>query len=83
MMSFSVQASDVVPADYCYKPEKPLLLSTSDRKKLYDEDLKEYKKCKQSFIEMYERISQMQKDSEETTLNMNKQYLRDQSHPSD
>ncbi|MCU7837682.1 MAG: hypothetical protein KZQ83_20880 [gamma proteobacterium symbiont of Taylorina sp.] len=76
--SASAYAEDIVPADYCYKPEKPLLLSTSNHKKRYDEDMKEYEKCKKSFTEMYERVSEMQKKSQETTINMNKEYIKAQ-----
>lgn len=60
-----VVAGDVVPADYCYKPDKPLMFSTARYKKRYEEDVAEYERCRMLYTEMYERIKKIQSISEE------------------
>lgn len=67
---------DIVIVDYCYNPGKPLLFSTSNYKKLYDEDMKEYEKCRKLFIEMVKHVNKMQKKHEEINIKMNKEYIK-------
>lgn len=50
--------------NYCYKPSKPLFFSVVKYEKRYAEDIKEYQRCRQSFIEMQERVTNMRKESE-------------------
>lgn len=50
--------------DFCYKPSKPLFFASSEYKKRYAEDVKEYQRCRQSFIEMQARVASMKKESE-------------------
>ncbi len=50
--------------DFCYKPSKPLFFASSEYKKHYAEDVKEYQRCRQSFIEMQARVASMKKESE-------------------
>lgn len=69
----SVATAPGSPADYCYKPEKPLFFSTSYYKHRYDEDMEEYERCHKSFVEMWERVSKMQQKSEKISMNMIKQ----------
>lgn len=66
----SVATASGSPADYCYKPEKPLFFSTSHYKHRYDEDMEEYERCHKTFVEMWERVSKMQQKSEKISMNM-------------
>ncbi len=68
--SFSENSDPTSPADYCYKPEKPLFFSTSHYKHRYDEDMEEYERCHKTFVEMWERVSKMQQKSEKISMNM-------------
>ena len=73
LLSCSSQANDLEEqANYCYKPSKPLFLSTAADDKRYAEDLKEYKYCQQRFAEMQERAAKMKKESD-----MNGQLILD------
>jgi hypothetical protein len=50
--------------DYCYKPSKPLFFATEKYKRVYAEDLNEYRHCRQGYIEMQERVALMKAESE-------------------
>ncbi len=50
--------------DYCYKPSEPLFFSSFKYKKRYEVDFKEYQHCKQSFIDMQQRIAELRSESE-------------------
>lgn len=52
-------------ADYCYKPEKPLWLSTRIHQKQYEEDMQEYERCKKHFYQVQKNIAKMKLDSEQ------------------
>lgn len=72
-LSFSGLASAQEEANnYCYKPSKPLFLSTADEDRRYTEDLREYKDCQQRFTEMQERAARIKKESD-----MNSQLIMD------
>ena len=59
--------------DYCYKPSELLFFSSLEYKKRYEVDIKEYQHCKQSFIDMQQRIAELRNESEK-----NAQLIRDQ-----
>ncbi len=50
--------------DYCYKPSKLLFFSTAEYKKRYAEDMKEYQRCRKSFLEMQEHMAIMKEEAE-------------------
>jgi len=76
LLLVSVQSySQEEEIDYCYKPSKPLFLSTSQSKKRYAEDLQEYQRCQQYFIDMKQRTSQLKKESEINEQSMMKNYM--------
>ncbi len=74
MMATLCQA--IIPVDgeenYCYKPNEPLFFSSVDYKKRYTEDLQEYMRCQQSFMEMQQRLTSLRNEAEE-----NAQRIRD------
>jgi hypothetical protein len=51
------------PADYCYKPGKPLLFSKNSLKQRYEEDMREYRKCVKDYHEMLENIAEMREQA--------------------
>ena len=71
--SFAEDADSTSPADYCYKPEKPLFFSTSHYKHRYNEDMEEYERCHKTFVEMWKRVSDMQQNSQKISMNMMKE----------
>lgn len=54
-------------ADYCYKPSKPLFFATMHYKKRYAEDVEEYQRCRQHFLEMQEDLAEMKTESEKNS----------------
>lgn len=72
VLSFSGQLNAQDVANYCYKPSKPLFLSTAKDDKRYAEDLDEYQHCQQRFAEMQERAAKLKKESD-----MNSQLIMD------
>ncbi len=66
-------------ADYCYKPSKPLWLSTAIHKKQYREDLEEYERCKQHFYQVHQNIARMKMDSEQRSRDIQKEYEQQQN----
>lgn len=62
-LSLAEEKTDAV-WDFCYKPSKPLILASSDYKKRYAEDIKEYQRCRQSFLDMQARVASMKEESE-------------------
>ncbi len=64
--------------DFCYKPSKPLFFSTAEYKKRYADDMKEYQRCHQSFIEMQARIASMKKESEKNARLVKERFAKEQ-----
>ncbi len=61
-------------ADYCYKPEKPLWLSTRIHQKQYEEDMQEYERCKEHFYQVQQNIAKMKQHSEQRSKEIEKEY---------
>ncbi|MCW8930372.1 MAG: hypothetical protein OQL19_09060 [Gammaproteobacteria bacterium] len=61
--------------DYCYKPSKPLIFSTSKYKNRYLEDVKEYQRCRQGFLEMQARVASMKAESEKNAKKMEENFI--------
>lgn len=64
LLPFSSQVTAQEIPNYCYKPSKPLFLSTAEDDKHYAEDLQEYQNCQQRFAEMQERAAKIKKESD-------------------
>jgi len=64
--------------DYCYKPSKPLFLSTAKSNKRYAEDMQEYQRCKNYFLEMQKRSARIQKESDERSRHIMSTYVDSQ-----
>ena len=60
--------------DYCYKPSEPLFFSSFKYKKRYEVDFKEYQHCKQSFIDMQQRIAELRSESEKNAQRIWERY---------
>lgn len=65
-------------ADYCYKPNKPLLFSKQEYKARYEQDLKEYQQCVKYFTEAHDNISSMQSDSEKNARKILNDFVKQQ-----
>jgi len=61
--------------DFCYKPSKPLFFSTSEYKNHYAEDVKEYQRCRQGFLDMQARVASMKKASEKNARLIHENYI--------
>lgn len=66
------------PADYCYKPNKPLLFSKQEYKQRYQQDLKEYDQCVKYFTQVYNNISRMQAESEKNARKILNEFVKQQ-----
>ncbi|MCP3852340.1 MAG: hypothetical protein GY694_19210 [Gammaproteobacteria bacterium] len=60
--------------DYCYKPSKPLFLSTKKYKSIFADDMKAYQRCRKGYIDMKARVAAMQKESEKNAEIMREQF---------
>jgi len=60
--------------DYCYKPSKPLFLSTANSKKRYAEDMQEYQRCKQYFVEMQQHSARIKQEADESSRRIMSHY---------
>jgi len=87
LILFFLTMSALSPADnhiddvenYCYKPSEPLFFSSSKYKKRYKVDLIEYQNCKQSFIEMQQRVTELRNESEKNARLIWERYDRKHS----
>ena len=61
--------------DYCYKPTKLLFLASTEYKQRYDEDMKEYQRCRQGFMDMQARVASMKKESEKNARLMQENFI--------
>ena len=61
-------------ADYCYKPEKPLWLSTRIHQKEYEEDMQEYERCKKHFYQVQKNIAKMKLESEQRSQEIQQEF---------
>ena len=66
------------PADYCYKPNKPLLFSKHEYQQRYKQDVKEYQKCVEYFTEVHENISSMHSESEKNARKILNNFVKQQ-----
>ena len=60
--------------DYCYKPSKPLFLSTVKTKKRYAEDMQEYQRCKEYFVEMQQHSARIKQEADESSRRIMSKY---------
>lgn len=60
--------------DYCYKPQKPLWLTTAIHKKQYKEDMQEYERCKKHFYQVHQNIAKMKSESEQRSKVIQKEF---------
>lgn len=74
-LSASSYADDSVASDYCYKPGKPLFFSTANYKSRYEEDVAEYERCKQHFVEMQARVARLQQESMKKSQMIWQEYI--------
>lgn len=61
--------------DFCYKPSKPLIFSTSKYKDRYAEDMKEYQRCRQGFLEMQARVASMKEEAEKQAKKIRESFV--------
>lgn len=77
----TVSAQENSPADdelnYCYKPSKPLFFAKSVFKDHYAEDMKEYQRCRRSFIEMRDRVASMRQEAEKNAKLIRESFAKD------
>ena len=57
------------PLPHCYKPTKPLLLSTRYHKARYDRDVQEYQRCIKAFITEQEEAIKIHTQAMQKALN--------------
>jgi len=62
--------------NYCYKPSKPLFLSTAKTKKRYAEDMQEYQRCKEYFIEMQQRSARIKQEADKSSQRIMSNYSK-------
>ncbi|WP_198265328.1 hypothetical protein [sulfur-oxidizing endosymbiont of Gigantopelta aegis] len=61
--------------DYCYKPSKPLFFATNEYKRIYAEDVSEYKRCRQGYIEMKQRVALMKAEADKNAKLIHKRFI--------
>lgn len=74
-LSWSSQVIAQEEANYCYKPSKPLFLSTAKDDKRYADDMLEYQNCQQRYTEMRERAARIKKESDKNSQMIMDTYM--------
>ena len=59
VFSQSLSADPYAPVPHCYKPLKPLMLTTFYYKKRFQEDVSEYRICLKNFIKQQDQFVSM------------------------